>query len=232
VTSNPSPAYVARVSAVFENNGSGERGDLGAVVRAILLDTEARTPSPDPSRVGKLREPVLLMTATMRLVGAQTDGYVFLRRASGMGQVPFESPSVFNFYPPDFALQGSNGLVSPSHGLVNMSSIYDRHNVLYDWTYGGSANRYDWRPLDNFPGSTGTQVDWTPWARLAQTPDRLLDLLDDIALEEDLTSDQRTAILAAMEAHTYWGDPLEEAAQRARLALYLIVTSPAFQIDQ
>lgn len=232
VTSNPSPAYVARISAVFENNGQGVRGDLSAVVRAILLDAEARALSPDPSRVGKLREPVLLMLSVMRLIGADSDGYVFTRRAGGMGQVPFESPSVFNFYPPDFALQGSQGLVSPSHGLVNMSSIYERHNVLYDWTYGGSSNRWDWRPLSDFAGSTGTAVDWSPWGRLAQTPDRLLDLLDEIALEEDLSSAQRAAILDAMNAHTYWGNPLEEAQQRARLALYLIVTSPAFQIDQ
>jgi uncharacterized protein (DUF1800 family) len=232
VTSNPSPAYVGRISAVFENNGSGVRGDLGAVVRAILLDAEARTPNPDLNRVGKLREPVLLMVSTLRLIGAQSDGYVFLRRAGGMGQIPFESPSVFNFYPPDFALQGSDGLVSPSQGLVNMSSIYERHNVLYDWTYNGYSTRWDWRPLSSWPGATGTSVDWSSWGRLAQTPERLLDVLDDIALEEDLTAQQRALILDAMEEHTYWGNPLEEAQRRARLAIYLIVTSPSFQIDQ
>lgn len=231
VTSNPSPQYVERIASVFENNGAGVRGDLRAVVRAILLDPEARNSSPDPSRSGKLREPVLLFTSVMRLIGAETDGYAFLRRLGGTGQVPFESPSVFNFYPPDFALPGGSGLVSPPQGVMNMSSVFERHNVLYDWTYQGKPNRWDWRPLTSFPGSTGTQVDWSAWGRLAYNPDQLLNVLDDFALEEDLTSAQRAAIIQAMEADNYWGDPLIASQQRARLAVYLIVTSPQFQLD-
>lgn len=231
VMSNPSPAYVDRIAAVFENNGQGVRGDLRAVVRAILLDPEARNPAPDPNTAGKLREPVLLMTSVMRLIGADTDGYVFLRRLGGTGQVPFESPSVFNFYPPDYALPGSDGLVSPSQGLMNMSTVFERHNVVLDWTLSGSANRWDWRALSDYPGATGTQVDWSSWGRLAQTPDRLLDVLDEIALEETLTSAQRAAITDAMSAQTYWGNPLIEAELRARLAIYLITTSPQFQLD-
>ncbi|WP_421790559.1 DUF1800 domain-containing protein [Hyphobacterium sp.] len=231
VTSNPSPQYVERIAAVFENNGQGVRGDLRAVVRAILLDPEARTYNPDASRSGKLREPVLLMTSVMRLIGANTDGYAFLRRLGGTGQVPFESPSVFNFYPPDFALPGSDGLVSPSQGLINMSSVFERHNVIYDWTYQGKTNRWDWRPLTSFAGSYGTQVDWSAWGRLAYNPDRLLDVLDEYALEEDLTPTQRSAIIAAMNADNYWGDPLIASQQRARLAVYLITTSPQFQLD-
>jgi len=231
VMSNPSPAYVERVTAVFENNGQNIRGDLRAVVRTILLDPEARNLNPDANMAGKLREPVLLMTSVMRLIGADTDGYAFLRRMGGMGQVPYESPSVFNFYPPDYALQGSVGLISPSQGLMNMSTVFERHNVTLDWTLSGSNNRWDWRPLSDYPGATGTQVNWSSWGRLAQTPDRLLDVLDEIALEESLTPTQRTAILDAMSAQTYWGNPLIEAENRARLAIYLITTSPQFQLD-
>ncbi|MEE2526037.1 DUF1800 domain-containing protein [Hyphobacterium sp. HN65] len=231
VTSNPSPAYVERVAAVFENNGQGERGDLRAVVRAILTDTEARNPDPDPSRAGKLREPVLLLTSIMRLVGAETDGYAFLRRLGGMHQIPFEAHHVFNFYPPDYGLPGSDSLVSPSQALINMSTVFERHNVVYDWTYNGNENRWDWRPTSNFEGATGTQVDWSSWGRLAQNPGLLLNVLDEYALEEDLTPEQRQLIMDAMAARTYWGDPLEESRRRARLAIYLIVTSPYFQID-
>lgn len=231
VTSNPSPAYVDRVAAVFEDNGQGVRGDLRAVVRAILLDPEARTPAPDPSRAGKLREPVLLMTSVMRLIGADTDGYAFLRRIGGTGQIPFESPSVFNFYPPDYALAGSADLVSPSQALINMSTVFERHNVIYDWTFADNRNRWDWRPLSDFPGSTGTSVDWSAWGRLAYNPEQLLNVLDDYALEEDLTSAQRQAIIDAMNAETYWGDPLRESQLRAQLAIYLIASSPQFQID-
>lgn len=231
VSSNPSPQYVERVATVFENNGQGVRGDMGAVIKAILMDTEARNPAPDPARSGKLREPVLLVLSAMRLVGAQTDGMAFQFRIDELGQQPFNSPSVFNFYPPDYALPGGNGLVSPSQALINMSSVIARHNLLYDWTFNGYANRWEWRVVDELPYSTGTQVDWSSWGRLAYTPEHLLDVLDDLALEEDLTADQRSNILQAMQAQTYWGDPLEEANRRARLALYLIVTSPQFQID-
>jgi uncharacterized protein (DUF1800 family) len=231
VTSNPTPQYVDRIAAVFENNGDGVRGDMRAVVRAILLDSEARDPGFNPLNAGKLREPVLLLTSALRMIGAESDGLAFLLRMDGLGQVPFESPSVFNFYPPDFALQGGGGLVSPPQGLMNMSTVFERHNILYDWTYNGSENRWDWRPYSGFPGSTGTQVDWSAWGRLAYSPERLLDTLDDLALEEDLTAQQRTAILQALEAESYWGNPLIESQRRAQLAIYLIVTSPQFQLD-
>lgn len=230
VMSNPPPDYVARISAVFENNGAGVRGDLRAVVRAILLDPAARTASTNYETGGKLRDPVLLTTSVMRLIGARTDGYAFLRRISPLGQVPFESPSVFNFYPPDFALPGGDGLQSPSQALMNLSTVYERHNLVYDWTYNGYNGRWDWKPLGNFDGSTGTSVDWTAWGRLAQTPERLLDTLDAIALEEDLTPAQRAAILESLRHRTN-NDPLLQAELQARQAIYLIVTSPQFQID-
>lgn len=231
VTSNPSPAYVDRVAAVFENNGAGVRGDLRAVIRAILLDAEARNADPDPARAGKLREPVLLMTSVMRLIGAESDGYAFILRMDALGQVPFESPSVFNFYPPDFALAGANDLVSPPQGVMNISTTVDRHNLIYDWTYGNKGNRWDWRAITEIPASTGSSIDWSSWGRLAYDPDRLLDTLDELALEEDLNAQQRAAIIDAMNAETYWGDPLRESQLRAQLAIYLITTSPQFQID-
>lgn len=231
VKSNPSPQYVQRIATVFENNGQGVRGDLAAVVKAILLDGEARNPDPSPSRAGKLRDPVLLMTSAMRLVGAESDGYAFLRRMGSLGQIPFESPSVFNFYPPDYALPGGNGLVSPPQGVMNIGTVFARHNLLYEWTFSGSNGRWDWNPPDEYPGATGTHVDWSSWGRLAYTPEHLLDVLDDLALEEDLTAHQRSVLLEAINARTYWGDPLEESRRRARLAVYLIVTSPQFQLD-
>ena len=97
VTSNPSAAYVSRIATVFVNNGSGVRGDLKAVVRAILTDAEARGDAKTGSSDGKVKEPALYMMSIARLAGDTTDGYAMTTRDAAMGQAPFRSPSVFNF---------------------------------------------------------------------------------------------------------------------------------------
>ncbi len=110
VTSNPSPAYVSRVAQVFNDDGTGVAGNLQAVVTAILLDSEARR-GDDPTQLqasdGHLREPLLHMTTAMRAVNATTDGTNLNNYASSMLQPLFLSPSVFNYYPPDFQVPGS-----------------------------------------------------------------------------------------------------------------------------
>jgi uncharacterized protein (DUF1800 family) len=119
VTSNPSPAYVARVSAVFDDDGSGQRGNLGAVVRAILLDAEARAPAStaDPG-ASKLKEPVLRITQLWRAYDgrAANDQYFNIDPAVDFGQGPLQAPSVFNFYSPFYSPPGEIsdlGLVAP-----------------------------------------------------------------------------------------------------------------------
>ncbi|BEP94716.1 DUF1800 family protein [Acidovorax sp. A79] len=133
VTSNPSPAYVARVTAAFNNNGAGVRGDMRAVVRAILLDDEARAPAglAQPG-FGKLREPMLRFVQwgrTFGLESAQGSWKIgnFSDPGSRLGQSPLRSPSVFNFFrpgyiPPSTAL-AANGAVAPEFQLVNESSV-------------------------------------------------------------------------------------------------------------
>ncbi|WP_144004652.1 DUF1800 domain-containing protein [Asticcacaulis excentricus] len=116
VTSNPSPDYIRRVAAVFNNNGSGVRGDMGAVIRAILLDTEARTASSDPD-YGKLREPVIRLTHFLRSFEVtSTSGNWSIGSTSAqtsLNQSPLTSPSVFNFFrpgyiPPNTSIGGRN----------------------------------------------------------------------------------------------------------------------------
>src|SRR5208337_2052608 len=104
VTGNPSPQYVARVSAVFDNDGTGVRGNLKAVVSAILTDAEARGDAHTEASYGKLREPVLFLTAAARAVGTTSDGVYFTQQARNLGQDLFNSPSVFNYYPPDYVV--------------------------------------------------------------------------------------------------------------------------------
>jgi uncharacterized protein (DUF1800 family) len=139
VTSNPSPAYVARVAAVFANNGAGVRGSLAHVYAAILLDDEARGPSglSDP-QFGKLREPMLRLVQWGRTFGAaSTAGSWKIGDLSNagtqLGQSPLRAPSVFNFFRPGYvppATALSAGAVAPEFQLVNESSVGGYLNYL------------------------------------------------------------------------------------------------------
>jgi len=137
VTSSPSTAYVGRVAAVFNNNGSGVRGDLKAVVRAILTDTEARTPT--GTSYGKVREPVLRLTAWMRAFGATSDsGIVKMWPTDDPGkqlaQSPLRSPSVFNFYRPGYIAPatetGAKSLTMPELQITNETSVAGYINFM------------------------------------------------------------------------------------------------------
>ncbi len=138
VTSNPSPAYVQRVAEVFVDDGSGVRGNLAAVLEAVVLDEEAWQPNP-PATFGKLREPVLRFTTITRALNVQCDNDRWLisslsNSATELGQQPYESPSVFNFYrpgyvPPQTPLADA-GLVSPEMQIANETTAIGWVNYL------------------------------------------------------------------------------------------------------
>jgi uncharacterized protein (DUF1800 family) len=138
VTSNPSPAYVARVSGVFADNGNGRRGDLAAVLRAIVTDPEAWRASP-PAQVGKIREPVLRFTAVTRALGVSCTAppwpiFSLADRADALGQQPFDAPSVFNFYrpgysPPNTAI-AARGHLAPEFQIVDETTAFGWLNFL------------------------------------------------------------------------------------------------------
>ena len=138
VTSNPSPAYTARVAAVFANDGTGSKGNLRAVLEAILLDDEARNVATAPGG-GKLREPMLRFLAWARAFNASSasDAWAIGNTTdpgTRLGQSPLRSPSVFNFFrpgyvPPNSAI-GSAGLVAPEFQITNESSVIGYVNYL------------------------------------------------------------------------------------------------------
>lgn len=141
VTSHPSPAYVARVAAAFNDNGRGVRGDLAAVVRTILLDAEARTPP--HTDVGKLREPVLRLTHWMRAFDARSTGgdYVNLNEAQRLQQRLLHAPSVFGYFRPGYAMSvgdpAQTSLTLPEFQLVNEATVIHWFNVAqYMVTHG------------------------------------------------------------------------------------------------
>jgi len=136
VTSNPSPAYIGRVAAVFNDNGEGVRGDLGATIKAILMDPEARNPGSD-ANFGKLREPLLRLShlwrafsitpGTESVRGEYNTNSPALRDISLVtGQAILRSPSVFNFYQPDYSPNGpvlESGLISPESQIFTDGNI-------------------------------------------------------------------------------------------------------------
>ncbi|MCA1604890.1 MAG: DUF1800 family protein, partial [Acidobacteria bacterium] len=126
VTSNPSPPYVGRCSAAFANNGSGVRGDLKAVVSAILLDIEARGDLKNGPDYGHLREPVLLINNLLRTFNAVSDGNLAgssltTSYTNELGQNLFNPPTVFSYYPADYGLPGTN-LFGPEFGILDTST--------------------------------------------------------------------------------------------------------------
>jgi uncharacterized protein (DUF1800 family) len=212
VTSNPSPEYVGRVSAVFADNGSGVRGDLKAVVAAILMDPEARR-GDDPAQVGAndghLKEPLLLMLNLLRVTRATSDGANLNYYASDMKQEPFESTTVFNFYPPNYVIPNTN-LLGPEFKIFNSSTTISRINFVNDLVYGSVSGT--------------TKTDLSPYIGIATNPAELVDTLGGFMLHGQMSDSTRTTILNAIT-------PITDNTSRAKAALYLIGSSSQFQVE-
>ncbi len=167
VTSNPSPAYIGRVSAVFANNGSGVRGDMQAVIRAILLDSEART-EPTATSAGKLREPVMRFTGWARAFGATSNSGNWTtgntsdattRLAQSMGR----SASVFNFFRPGYTPPNTPiataGLVAPELQITNEISVVGYVNYMQAVVNNTTDLRTDYGSISGIAGDSAALVD-------------------------------------------------------------------------
>ena len=149
VTSNPSPAYVGRVSAIFANNGSGVRGDLKAVIRAILTDSEARdTANQSSASFGKLREPIVRLTNWARATGVTSPGNLWpfgdtSSQANRLSQSPGRASNVFNFFRPGYTPAGSTiaaqNLVAPEFQMVNEPSTVAYINHMQTLIQSGAG---------------------------------------------------------------------------------------------
>jgi uncharacterized protein (DUF1800 family) len=223
VTSNPSPAYVARITAVFNNDGTGTRGNMAAVVKAILLDPEARGATAASASFGKLREPVVDVAAVLRALGGASDGVYPITAATSMGQPLFGPSTVFSFYPPGNPLPGSTTLVAPQFGILNTATAVARLNFLNTLLYSETGVA----PQSNVPGATGTQVDFTPLEANTATPSALVAQLDASVLHHSLSTSEAAAIAPAVAAV-----PADDPLNRARAAAYLVFASPRYQITR
>jgi uncharacterized protein (DUF1800 family) len=221
VTSHPTPAYVARVTGAFNNNGAGVRGDMRAVLRAVLLDPEARGDVKTASDYGKLREPALLLANVMRALNGSSDGVYLLSQSSSMGQNVFQPPSVFNFYPPNYPAPGTT-IDGPPFKLMLTGTILNRSNFVDRIVFGANIN-----PDSTVTGATGTRINLQPFQPLAANPDQLLDRLSLIFMHNTLSTQARQTILTAVNAY-----PATDTLGRVRQAAYLIATSAQYQVEQ
>lgn len=232
VTSNPSPTYVRDVVAVFNNNGSGVKGDLRATVRAILLHPEARAPrNPVVSSFGKLKEPVLFVTSALRALGAQSDGVDPITRVRAMGQDVYASPTVFNYYPADYVVPGTE-LAGPSFGIFDATTYFTRANWTYNQLSLGATCSGNVCGVNLDPtvvSSVGTKVDYTSLAAVAADPAALVDMVDNVLLQKSMPTFMRQQIINAVAA--YPSATAADRLNRARTAVYLTVSSPRFQTE-
>jgi uncharacterized protein (DUF1800 family) len=218
VTGEPSPSYVDRIAKVFQNNGAGVRGDMKAVVKAILMDIEARGAGKWAPNYGHQSEPVLMMTRLARAMYAQTDGVYFRTTTGAAGQSVFSAASVFNFYPPDYTLTKS-GVIAPEFALYNTSSAISRVNAAYGTIFGNIT------PDATVLGATGTQFDLSTYAALASNPAALLDRMNDLLFAGRMTASTRAIIQPAIEAVN-----ASDVTARVKTALYLSIIAPETQV--
>ena len=213
VTSNPSPAYVQRVADVFKNNGSGVRGDMKAVITAILLDPEARQgddPTVTTANFGHLQEPILYLTALLRAFNATTDGANLAGQASNMGQNPLSPGSVFNFFAPSYVIPGTTSL-GPEFQILTTATALNRANFVNTFVFGSL-------------GAT-TTVDFSSYA--SQTPSAMLASLNTLLMHGTMPAAMQTDILSAM-------GPVGSTPTltQVKTAIYLIATSSQYQVYQ
>lgn len=241
VTSDPSPAYISRVAAKFNNNGAGVRGDMKAVVAAILLDPEARGDVKTDPNFGKLREPVQLITnlgrtfdVTNAAQTGQSDGVFWVSSATNgqltpLAQVPFYSPTVFNYFPPDYQIPGTT-LLGPEFVLMTTSTAVGRTNFVTTFTIGNGI------AVNGVNVPVGTRLNVTELQALAAadtTGQQLVDHLNRKMLYGTMSTQMRTTILTAVTAIAA-SNPItaQQALDRAKQALFLVASSSQYQVQR
>ena len=231
VTSNPSPAYVNRVASVFKDNGQGVRGDMQAVITAILLDPEARSTSTDVGnpQYGKVREALLRYTEWARAFTAQsrTGGY-WLGSAEdpiwGLGQMTLRSPTVFNWFAPNYVPPGTSiaaaGLLGPEFQMTNVTTVVGYLNYMQGAIGADSQNGPD--VFSAYDAELG----------LAQTPTALVDRINLLLMAGQMSSTLESEIVNAVSAIAIpTGDQnaINAAlAARVQTAIYLTMASPDY----
>lgn len=236
VTSNPTPAYVGRCSAVFINNGAGVRGDLRAVVRAILLDPEARSSSlaSTPS-FGKVREPIIRLTNWMRAFGATSiSGNYLITSTSAntsLGQSALSSPSVFNFYRP--------GYVPPNTRLGAQNLTAPEFQIVDEVTVAGYANTMQTAIGTGIGSGSDVRSAYVNEVAIAADANTLVDRMDRMLLYGQMSPTLRARLIESVNSIAIPAPTANNAAtiataklNRAKLAIYMTMVSPEYLVQR
>jgi uncharacterized protein (DUF1800 family) len=244
VTSHPSGAYVQRVAKAFNDNGSGVRGDMKAVVKAVLLDPEARSVGDAAS--GKLREPVLRLTALLRAYGATSDSGKFLVGVTDdpgvhLAQTPLRSPSVFNFYRPGYVPPGTEsgalGLTVPELQLTSETTVAGYANYVRT----GIQNGFGLNGTDGKAARRDVQLKLDAELALADKPSELVDLVAtkllvgqaDPALKTDMVEAVSSITIPALKPDGSNQASVDTAKKnRVWLALTLACVAPEYLVQK
>lgn len=221
VTSNPSPAYVGRVAAVFANNGAGVRGDLQAVVRAILTDIEARSDAAlTAAGAGKLREPVMRLTSWARAFGVNSPSNAWAigdtsSTTSRLSQSPGRSATVFNFFRPGYAPPSTSisaaGLVAPEFQITNEQTVVAYVNYMYALIVNGAGD---------------TKADYTAILGKAADSQALVDEMNLVLAAGQLSAATVTSIKAAVDSIS--ATTTTGPQNRVNAAILLTLASPDY----
>ena len=228
VTSNPRPAYVSRVTAKFADNGSGVRGDMQAVIRAILTDPDARDPAVAmQDAFGKLREPVIRFGNLLRTFHASaTSGRYHISALGdplyGMNQQPLSSPTVFNFFGFDYAPQGAVGghnLLGPEFEVTTSTSIVTLSNNNVNTISAGWGS-----------GTDRLSLDYAALASMSATPQQIIDYLNLVMTNGSMTPATSTQLASAIALIPQTGSTWQ--ADRWKLAIWILFNSPEYVIQR
>lgn len=240
VTSNPSPAYISRVAAAFANNGQGVRGDMKAIIRAVLLDPEAQNPNFNPQNPSrKIREPIARMAQWMRAFYAKSSSGRFKignidDPMTGIGQSPLRSPTVFNFQRPGYVPPNTSiaeaGLTAPEMQNVGEISVAGYLNYMMDVIPNGAGTG---------SGVRDVQANYATEIGLASNATQLIDRIDLLLLNGSMSSTLRNQILTAVNSVTIPLPTSSNATQiaaaktnRVHLAIFLSMASPEYIVQK
>lgn len=225
VTSNPSPAYIGRVAQAFNDNGQGQRGDMKAVIKAVLLDTEARgNPATQPANWGKLREPVLRFVQWARTFEASSPSGLWnvgdtSDPSRRLGQSPLRSPTVFNFFrpgyvPPNTSL-GTQGLVSPEFQITNEPTVVAYLNFMQTAIQNGVGE---------------VKASYADWLTLATDPPALVSRIALLMAAGQLSDTTRSTIVTAVTGIVANSDAAR--LNRIYAAILLVMATPEYIVQK